>query len=97
MSRRATDVIGKPIVSADTGRRLGTVADLLLDDEGHGLTGVLVKNGMFRHEHVLPVEAVQSFGGDAVVTRSESMMDAREWHNRRDARPVESDPLSDPK
>ena len=32
MTKRATDVIGLPVVSTDTGKKLGKVVDLLLDE-----------------------------------------------------------------
>ncbi len=82
MSKRASDVIGRPVVSADTGRRLGVVGDLLLDDSGHHLLGLVVTHGAFRGEDVLLVESVQSLGTDAVVSRSDTLVSAREWRNR---------------
>ena len=82
MSKRATDVIGRPVVSADSGKRLGTVGDLLLDDHGRQLLGLVVKHGAFRGEDVLLVESVQSLGTDAVVSRSDALVTAREWHDR---------------
>ena len=82
MSTRATDVIGRPVVSADSGKRLGTVGDLLLDDNGHELLGLVVKHGVFRGEDVLLVESVQSLGTDAVISRSDTLVTAREWRDR---------------
>ena len=83
MTRRATDVMGKPIVSAETGRKLGTVADLLLDENRGTLVGLLVRHGMFRGEHVLPAESVMSFGADAVVSRSDELIGPKEWSDRK--------------
>ena len=77
---RATDVIGKPVVSADTGRKLGTVGDLLLDDSGRALVGLVVRHGALRSEDVLSADQVQSFGTDAVVSRSDRLIGAKEWH-----------------
>ena len=76
---RATDVIGKPVVSADTGRKLGTVGDLLLDDSGRALVGLVVRHGVLRGEDVLSVDQVQSLGADAVVSRSDRLITAKEW------------------
>lgn len=82
MSQRATDLIGKSVVTADTGEKLGTVADLLIDDAGSQLIGLVVKHG-FRQEDVLPAAAVQTLGRDAVVSRSRSdMIPGREWRSR---------------
>ena len=33
MTKRVTDLIGRPVVSADSGRKLGSVSDLLRTDE----------------------------------------------------------------
>jgi uncharacterized protein YrrD len=85
MSKRATAVIGRPVVSADTGKRLGTVGDLLLDDDGRYLLGLVVTHGAFRGEDVLLVESVQSLGADAVVSRSDTLVTAREWRDRERA------------
>ena len=82
MSKRTSDVIGRPVVSADTGKRLGIVGDLLLDDDGRRVIGLIVKHGAFRGEDVLLVESVQSLGADAVVSRSETLVTAREWRDR---------------
>jgi uncharacterized protein YrrD len=83
MSKRATDVIGRPIVSADTGKKLGTVGDLLLNDNGRELVGLTVRHGALRSEDVLPIESVQSLGSDAVVSRSDHLIGAREWRHQQ--------------
>jgi uncharacterized protein YrrD len=85
MSKRATDVIGRAVVSADSGKRLGIVGDLLLDDNGRQLLGLVVRHGAFRGEDVLLVESVQSLGTDAVVSRSDTLVSAREWRDREHA------------
>jgi uncharacterized protein YrrD len=82
MSKRATELIGKPIVSADGGQKLGRVRDLLLDDEGHEVLGLVVRHGMFKKEDVLPASAVQSLGPDAVVSRSNELIGPSEWRQR---------------
>ena len=83
MSKRATDLIGKPIVSADGGKKLGRVGDLLLDDGGQEVLGLVVRHGMFKREDVLPASAVQSLGPDAVVSRSNELIGPSEWRQRR--------------
>ena len=82
MTKRATDVIGKPVVSADSGRKLGTVGDLLLDEAGLAVVGLVVKHGALRGEDVLPASAVHSLGPDAVVSRTDELIDGREWRDR---------------
>ena len=83
MSKRATDVIGKPLMSAASGEKLGTVIDLLLDDSNVTLIGLVVSRGMLKGEHVLPISAVQTFGTDAVVSRSNDLINAKQWRQQR--------------
>jgi len=83
MTKRATDVIGKPVVAADSGKKLGTVEDLLLDDDMNELRGLLVGHGMMRGKDVLPVASIQSLGPDAVVSRSSQLVDPRDWSGER--------------
>jgi uncharacterized protein YrrD len=85
MTQRATDLIGKSVVSSDTGEKLGTVSDLLLDDTGDRLVGLVVKHGWMKREDVLPSAAVQTLGRDAVVSRtSADLVPGREWRARHD-------------
>jgi uncharacterized protein YrrD len=83
MTRRATDVIGKPVVAADSGKKLGTVEDLLLDDDTNEIRGLLVSHGMMRGKNVLPAGEVQSMGPDAIVSRSSALLDPKEWNRER--------------
>jgi uncharacterized protein YrrD len=88
MLHRATELIGKPVIAADTGEKLGSVADLLLDHQQ--MVGLVVRSGVLRTEHVLPSEEVQTFGRDAVVSRSAAAL-----VNRRDWRDRQNKPLTD--
>jgi uncharacterized protein YrrD len=97
MAQRATDLIGKPVVSADGGEKLGTVSDLLLDDQATHLVGLVVKRGMLHGEDVLPASAVQTLGRDAIVSRSNELVSAKEWRIReRQDNPPERDPQDYP-
>lgn len=100
MAQRATDLIGKPVVSADGGEKLGTVSDLLLDDNANHLVGLVVKRGMLHGEDVLPAAAVQTLGRDAIVSRSNELVPAKEWRlrERQDSLPDRDRPAypSDP-
>jgi uncharacterized protein YrrD len=86
MTKRATDVIGRPVVSADSGRKLGTVGDLLLDDAGTEVVGLVVRHGRLRGEDVLPAASVHSLGPDAVVSSTDELIDGREWRDRESIR-----------
>jgi uncharacterized protein YrrD len=85
MSKRVTRVIGKPVVSALTGERLGTVADLLLDDTGTAVVGFVLRDGWLKGETVLPASALQTLGRDAIVSRSSELIGAKEWREQHDA------------
>jgi uncharacterized protein YrrD len=87
--QRVSDLMGKTIVSADTGEKLGTVSDILLDDTDTRVVGLVVRSGWMGKEQVLPREAVQTLGRDAVVARSGSgLVGAREWRRNEAARGV---------
>lgn len=83
MARRALDVIGRPVVTAGSGQKLGTVSDLLLDEVDATVIALVVRHGVLKTESVLPVAAVQTLGTDAVVSRSSELVSAREWRQRR--------------
>jgi uncharacterized protein YrrD len=93
MAKRATNLLGKPVMSALTGERLGTVADLLLDDGGTSVVGFVLRHGWFKGEDVLLASSLQTLGRDAVVSRASDLISAREWHERQHAseRPPERD------
>lgn len=80
MMGRVSEYVGKPIVSADTGERIGTVADVLVDAHVGRIVGVIVSGGLLTSEQVLPYADVQVMGGDAVIAKSRRhIMGAREW------------------
>jgi uncharacterized protein YrrD len=84
MAQRVTELLGKAVVSANSGERLGTVSDVLLDETDHHLLGLVVRRGgVMKSEHVLPSAAVQTFGRDAVVSRtSDDLITAKNWRSR---------------
>lgn len=96
MTRRATHLIGKPVVSAATGERLGTVSDLLLDDAGTSLVGLVLSHGWLKGEHVLPAESLQTLGTDAIVSRGNETVAAKDWQERQRAAVREAAPLHEP-
>ena len=78
---RVSEYLGKSIVSADTGEKIGTVSDVLVDAQAGQIVGVVVGGGLLASEHVLPYSEVQVMGGDAVVAKSgQHIVGAREWH-----------------
>jgi uncharacterized protein YrrD len=90
MAQRVTELIGKVVVSANSGEKLGTVSDVLLDDADHHLVGLVIRRGLMKSEHVLPSAAVQTFGRDTVVSRTAAdLISAKEWRSRPTATPVD--------
>ena len=77
--KRATELIGKTVMSTTSGEKLGTVADVLLDDASRAVIAFIVTHGLLRREEVLPAGDVQSFGRDAIMTPLTSLVGAREW------------------
>ena len=81
--QKVSELVGKPIVSAETGERIGKVADVLLDPHSHHVLGLVVGAGLFRSEHVLPYSDVQTLGKDTVVARSGTgVVGPKEWREQ---------------
>lgn len=77
---RMSDIIGKAVVSAETGNRLGSVSDALVDESGGRVVGLVLGSGILSKEHVMPFEQVQTLGGDAVLARTDAgMLGPGEW------------------
>jgi len=73
-------LIGKPVISVESGDKLGNISDALLDDENVRLVGLVISGGMLGKEHVLPFDHVTTLGGDTVLVRSQAgIIGAREW------------------
>lgn len=94
MAQRGSELLGKAVVSADTGEKLGTVSDILLDETDHHLVGLVVRRGLMKSENVLPAAAVQTFGRDTVVSRSsQELLSAKAWRSRTPAAPLDESDL----
>jgi uncharacterized protein YrrD len=84
MIQRTTNLIGKSVMAADNGEKLGTVADLLFDDGNRQVIGLVIRQGLLHSEQVLPADAVQTFGRDAVVSASRTaLISARDWREKQ--------------
>ncbi len=78
--QRVSELIGKPIVSAESGERIGKVTDVLLDPQTQHVVGIVVGGGVFASEHVLPYGDVQTLGRDAVIARTGAgVVGPKEW------------------
>ena len=67
---RVSELVGRAIVAAESGERIGTVSDVLLDPASQRVLGLVIAGGLLSSEHVLPISDVQTLGTDTVVARS---------------------------
>jgi uncharacterized protein YrrD len=69
--RKGNEIIGKPVVSYQSGRKIDTVKDLIFDQNSNQLLGFLVREGgWFSSPHILLLKDVLALGADAVITSS---------------------------
>lgn len=69
--RKAKEVIGKTIVNQETGEKVATVRDLMLDNDARRLTAILVDHSWTRDARVIPWRSVSSIG-DVVLVHGET-------------------------
>jgi uncharacterized protein YrrD len=80
--RSIRETIGKPIISIESGDKIGTVADALLEDGTVRLVALVLGGGVLGKEHVLPFSDVHTLGGDTVLVRTDSgVLGGREWRD----------------
>jgi len=66
--RKGKNVIGKEVLSLADGIRINSVKDLIIGEENDSIVALLVdEGGLLSGSTVVPIEAVRSFGKDAVV------------------------------
>lgn len=68
---KGTDLVGRLVVSYDTGEKVTRVRDLIFDQDSDRLLGFLVdEGGWFRSAKVIPFESIKAIGVSAVVIPS---------------------------
>ena len=81
--QKASDVVGRAIVSSETGERIGRVADLLIDAGVARVLGLVIGGGVLKSEQVLPYTDVHTLGGDAVVARTATgVLNPQQWREQ---------------
>ncbi|KAB8332160.1 hypothetical protein SD80_021960 [Scytonema tolypothrichoides VB-61278] len=69
--RKGSDLIGKVVITYDTGEQIERVQDLIFDQDSHQLLGLLVdEGGLFRATRLIPFTSIQTIGPNAVVVPS---------------------------
>jgi uncharacterized protein YrrD len=70
---KGKDIIGKPIIVADTGEEIATVMDLIFDPGENRLLGFLLdKRGWVSKAKVLPLNLIESIVCEAITVSSAS-------------------------
>lgn len=78
--QNVSELIGKPVISVESGDKLGTVADALMADGDVRLLALVIGGGLLGKDHVLPFRDVQTLGGDTILVRSATgVVGPREW------------------
>jgi uncharacterized protein YrrD len=73
--RKGRDIIGKPVVSYDTGEKFDRVQDLIFDQNSNRLLGFLLDEaGWFKDARVLPFAEIQAIGADAAIVSSKNVV-----------------------
>lgn len=71
--RKGSDLLGKVIITYDTGEKIARVQDLIFDETSNRLLGLLVsEGGLLRQARVVPFSKLQAIGPSAVIVPSAS-------------------------
>ena len=69
--QKGKEVIGRKIVTLDSGERVDSVRDLIFDEQGNHVLALLIdEGGWFHAARVIPFTSVKSIGEDAVMIAS---------------------------
>jgi len=73
--RKGSQVIGKPVVTFDSGERVVSVKDVLFDQDTNQIVGLLVdEGGLFNKAKIVRWQDVEALGPDAVIIHSREML-----------------------
>lgn len=77
--RKGTDLLGKVIVSYETGERIARIKDIVFDQDSNQLLALLVEeSGWFCDAKIIPFQEIQAIGSDAVIIASaDRIIDAK--------------------
>lgn len=80
---QGNDILKKPIVTFDTGEKIGTVHDLVFDQHTNTILGFLTdEGGWFSDARVLPLAKVKHVGPDAIIVEHETAIIAANQSER---------------
>lgn len=69
--RKGKDIIGKSVISYNSGEKIATIKDLIFDQNENCLLGFLIdEGGWFSSAKILPLYSVTAIGVDAIIVPS---------------------------
>jgi uncharacterized protein YrrD len=82
---RGNDILKKPVVTFDTGKKVETVHDLVFDQTTNTVLGFLVdEGGWFNEARILPLAHVKTVGPDAVIIENANAIQTADADERFD-------------
>ncbi len=80
---KGNDIISKPIVTFDSGEKIGSIKDIFFDAEEKQLLGFLVdEGGLFRQARVLPFNKIKVIGKDVVTVEHKDSIVMADQHKQ---------------
>src|SRR5664279_2398578 len=64
---KASEVVGRTVVTREGGQELGKVKDIVVDEPGQKILGLVVSEGLLTGARVAPWSALQAIGPDSVI------------------------------
>lgn len=79
--RKGKDLLGKPVVTYDSGKKIANVKDLIFSQDDNSLLGFLIEEaGLFSSARVLPLHLVKAIGADAIIiSTKDAISSAKEY------------------
>lgn len=71
--RTFSAISGLPVYCERTGKRLGSFADLYINEQGQVAGFLLDKKGLFQRDLFFPLDAIRSIGQDGIFIQADEM------------------------
>lgn len=76
--RRARDIVGLPVLNLKTGDQVGWVQDVVFDDQGHQVSGIILEGGhLFHPNQGLPSNLIVAVGKDALTVSDNEVQEIK--------------------
>jgi uncharacterized protein YrrD len=87
------ELLGQNVVDVTSGRSLGSVADLLFDDDGSRVTGLVIERRWLPRRTVVPFEEIYMFRHDGIVAAARRQRRQRATSDSANAGALEGKPI----